>query len=143
MVFLLNQIQVVYGNCVWTAYSHLEGAKAAVEAHSRYILRHHNARMRFLLTILRYFDVMIALSVRQPRLNCNLDKVESLGNANQTSSPGADVIFGFAKTLCPMLEDLADILASRDKCEDVVIIEAKNLKQKLQDWKPRRGKVMT
>lgn len=78
---------------------------------------------------------MIALSIRQPRVCFNFDGVHGVPSC---TSPSAEIdgILGLAKSLWPLLEDLADLLALKEAQGEgeLPIIQVEDLEIRLHSW---------
>ncbi|UNI13562.1 hypothetical protein JDV02_000293 [Purpureocillium takamizusanense] len=136
---LLIYYEVVLGSSVRAARCHLRGAKAILDTdpsllghsqgHGGVQQQQHqqpSARMRFLCKVFLYFDVMIALSLREAPLGLRLASPIDAGGV-------VDETFGLTGSLWPMMQRLAELLARRHQGE-CVSREAEVLEHELQSW---------
>ncbi|KAL3965312.1 hypothetical protein ACCO45_002316 [Purpureocillium lilacinum] len=128
---LLIYYEVVLGSSVRAARCHLRGAKAILDTDPSLgqgadgPQQQPSARMRFLCKVFLYFDVMIALSLREAPLGLRL--------RSPIDAAGVDETFGLTGSLWPMMQRLAELLARHHQGE-CVSREAEMLERELRSW---------
>ena len=123
---LLVYYEIVLGGSAIVAQCHLKGAKTLVEQR-RASSNTDSTAFRFLLKICQYFDIMVALSLRVRPLGFLMEP-------GQITS-GIDGTFGLLGTLWPLMQTLAEVLAT-SKSYVEKIDEARLLIQQLKSWHP-------
>jgi hypothetical protein len=128
---------VVIGNSPWTTHTHLQGAKAIFQLHIKSLAFQYGClsiRILFVVKTLQYFDAVIALSLGQPRVRfdvAGLDGWEAIYPYTEM-----DEIFGLARSLWEVVEDLTDLLAQPELHSEEAISQAQQLEARLQCWEP-------
>ena len=124
------------GSSVRAARCHLRGAKAILDTDPSLAQGSDgqqpqpSARMRFLCKVFLYFDVMIALSLREAPLGLRL--------RSPIDAAGVDETFGLTGSLWPMMQRLAELLARHHQGE-CVSREAEMLERELRSWSIERA----
>ena len=123
---LLVYYEIVIGGSATVAQWHLRGAKTLVEQR-RASSNAGSTAFRFLLKTCQYFDIMVALSLRERPLGF-------LTEADEIA-PGVDGTFGLLGTLWPLMQTLAEVLAtSKQSVANFDVMKV--LIQKLKSWRP-------
>lgn len=132
-----NTMQIVLGNSLWTTYSHLRGAKAIFDTQIKAARRPPGPRMLFLIKVLRYFDVILALSTKQPLLNFELENTRLLA-PTVSQNLEIDDVLGFTKPLWPMLESVANLQARLFQDGEVRMDQVERLEEQISSWDVER-----
>ena len=122
---LLVYYEIVLGGSATVAQCHLRGAKTLVEQR-RASSNADSTAFRFLLKTCQYFDIMVALSLRERPLAFPAEADES--------APGVDGIFGLLGTFWPLMQTLAEVMAISNQCVDK-FNTVKALIQQLKSWR--------
>lgn len=127
---LLVYYEIVLGGSATVAQCHLRGAKTLVEVR-RASSNIDPTAFRFLVKTCQYFDIMVALSLRERPLGFLADADDF--------APGVDGTFGLLGTLWPLMQTLAEVLATADSSVEKFDAVSELIRQ-LKSWCPEAAR---